>query len=356
MGRRWKHLRPFYLERVKRRFSIPLVPIVKSASVSLRLQLLQLIFTDRQALSSMLLHRLPRNGGLNLKIEKMKMKSALTAVLITGLFAFQAGAQDKKVEVKTEAKPDKEKVSYAIGMNIGNSIKRQSIDVDVDTMAKAIKDVVAGNPTTLTVQEAQQVMEQMNNDLRAKRAEEMKKLEEERKQLGEKNKKEGEAFLAENAKKPGVKTTASGLQYKVITEGKGEIPKATDTVTTHYRGRLIDGTEFDSSYKRGQPTEFPVTGVIKGWTEALQLMPVGSKWELYIPSDIAYGEAGHGPSIPPNTTLIFELELIGIKPKPAETNQAVSGEIIKVPSAEELKKGAKIEVIRPGQTNEIKPK
>jgi FKBP-type peptidyl-prolyl cis-trans isomerase FklB len=146
------------------------------------------------------------------------------------------------------------------------------------------------------------------------------------------------------------------LQYKVITEGKGEIPKASDTVTTQYRGRLIDGTEFDSSYKRGQPAQFPVTGVIKGWTEALQMMPVGSKWELYIPSDLAYGERGSGQNIGPNATLIFEIELVVIMPKPAETNQAVSGEIIKVPSAEELKKGAKIEVIRPGQTNEIKPK
>jgi FKBP-type peptidyl-prolyl cis-trans isomerase FklB len=279
----------------------------------------------------------------------MKMKSVLTAVLITGFFALQAGAQDKKVEAKTDAKPDKEKISYAIGMNIGNSIKRQSIDVDVDTMAKAVKDVIAGNPTTMTEQEAQQTMMEMNNQLRAKR-------EEERKQLGEKNKKEGETFLAENAKKPDVKTTASGLQYKVITEGKGETPKSSDTVITHYRGRLIDGTEFDSSYKRNQPFEVTMSGgVIPGWIEALKLMPVGSKWEVYIPSNLAYGESGRG-NIPPNATLIFELEVIGIKPKPAESNQAVSGEIIKVPSAEELKKGAKIEVIRPGQTNEIKPK
>lgn len=281
------------------------------------------------------------------------MKSLLTAVLMTGLCVFQAPAQDKKVEekkveVKKEEKPDKEKISYAIGMNIGSNIKRQSIDVDVDTLAKAIKDVIAGSPTRFNEQEAQQIMMAMNNDLRSKR-------EEERKQLGGKNKKEGEAFLAENAKKPGIKTTASGLQYKVITEGKGEKPKSTDTVTTQYRGRLIDGTEFDSSYKRGQPAEFPVTGVIKGWTEALQLMPVGSKWELYIPSDLAYGERGSGANIGPDATLIFEIELVGIKP-PVESNQAVSGEIIKVPSAEELKKGAKIEVIRPGQTNEIKPK
>lgn len=278
---------------------------------------------------------------------KNKMKSVLTTIFAIGLLALPTHAQDQKTEQKTEPL-DKQKISYAIGMNIGNSIKRQSIDVDVDTMAKAVKDMIAGHPT-MSEEEAQKTMMEMNNQLRAKR-------EEERKLAGEKNKKEGEAFLAENAKKPGVKTTSSGLQYKIITEGKGEIPKASDTVTTQYRGRLIDGTEFDSSYKRGQPAQFPVTGVIKGWTEALEMMPVGSKWELYIPSDLAYGERGAGQNIGPNATLIFEIELLGIKPKPAETNQAVSGEIIKVPSAEELKKGAKIEVIRPGQTNEIKPK
>lgn len=284
------------------------------------------------------------------------MKATLIAILVTGL-ALQVVAQDKKVEEKPAVKTDKESISYAIGMNIGTSIKRQSIDVDVDVMSKAVKDVVAGSPTKFTEQEAQQIMMEMNNQLRAKR-------EEERKQLGEKNKKEGAAFLAENAKKEGVKIhqvklpdgQTADLQYKIITEGKGEKPKMTDTVTTQYRGRLIDGTEFDSSYKRGQPAEFPVSGVIKGWTEALQLMPVGSKWELYIPSDLAYGERGSGANIGPNATLIFEIELINInKPKP-ESNQAVSGEIIKVPSAEELKKGAKIEVIRPGQTNELKPK
>jgi FKBP-type peptidyl-prolyl cis-trans isomerase FklB len=290
------------------------------------------------------------------QVKKEKMKSTLIAILVAGL-ALQTVAQDKKAEEKPAVKTDKESISYAIGMNIGTSIKRQSIDVDIDTMAKAAKDVIAGTPTKFTEQEAQQIMMEMNNQLRAKR-------DEERKQLGDKNKKEGANFLAENAKKDGVKIhpvklpdgQTADLQYKVITEGKGEKPKTTDTVTTQYRGRLIDGTEFDSSYKRGQPAEFPVSGVIKGWTEALQLMPVGSKWELYIPSELAYGERGSGANIGPNATLIFEIELISIKPKPAETNQAVSGEIIKVPSAEELKKGAKIEVIRPGQTNELKPK
>jgi FKBP-type peptidyl-prolyl cis-trans isomerase FklB len=279
----------------------------------------------------------------------------LIAILMTGLLAFQVRAQDPKAEEKKEAMPEKERISYAIGMNIGNSIKQQSIDIDVEVLTKGIKDILAGGTTDLDEQQARDAMMEVQNIIRAKREEEMKKRAEENNVLGEKNKKDGEAFLAENAKKSGVKTTDSGLQYKVITEGTGAKPKSTDTVTTHYKGTLIDGTEFDSSYKRDQPAEFPVTGVIPGWIEALQLMPVGSKWELYIPSDLAYGERGSGQRIGPNATLIFEIELISIKP-PVESTQAVSGEIIKVPSAEELKKGAKIEVIRPGQTNELKPK
>lgn len=290
------------------------------------------------------------------------MKSVLTAVLLAGFLATQSQAQDKEVEIKTDAKkvetkpvetkaelkPTKENISYAIGMNIGSNIKRQGIDADVDLLAKAIKEVLAGGTTRFTEPEAQQILMAMSTELRTKQ-------EAERKVQGEKNKKEGETFLAENAKKAGVITTTNGLQYKIITAGKGEKPKLTDTVTTHYRGRLINGAEFDSSYKRGQPAEFPVTGVIKGWTEALQLMPVGSKWELYVPANLAYGERGQGADISPNTMLIFEIELIGIKAQ-AESSQAVSGEIIKVPSKAELDKGAKIEVIRPGQTNELKPK
>lgn len=304
----------------------------------------------------------------------MKMKLGSSAVLVAGILAFMA-CDNKKVAAQSDAKSaaaktdvkvsdvkdfksEKDKISYAIGMYFGNTIKRQAVDVDVDTVSKAIKDVVSGTPK-LTEQEAQQTIQAMQKDMMAKR-------EAEAKVVGEKNKIEGKAFLSENAKKPGVMATnivvktptgtiTNTLQYKVITEGKGATPKATDTVTTHYRGRLINGTEFDSSYKRGQPAEFPVGGVIKGWTEALQMMKVGSKWELYIPAGLAYGERGSPPNIGPDATLIFEIELLGIKTPPTananESNQAVSGEIIKVPSAEELKKGAKIEVIRPGQTN-----
>ena len=285
------------------------------------------------------------------------MKSALSTVLIAAFLASHAGAEDKKIETpkaaeaKPDAKSEKDKVSYAIGMFFGNTIKRQAIDVDVDSVAKAIKDVVSGGTTRMTEQEAQQTIQAMQRDMMARR-------EAENKVLGEKNKMEGTTFLAANAKKPGVMTTTNGLQYKVITEGKGEKPKITDTVSTHYKGRLINGTEFDSSYKRGQPAEFPVTGVIKGWTEALQMMKVGSKWELYIPSNLAYAERGSPPNIGPDATLIFEIELLAIKPPPvpSEASQAVSGEIIKVPSAEGLKKGEKIEVIRPDQTNTARPK
>lgn len=289
------------------------------------------------------------------------MKTVLNAVLMTTIVAFSVSAQDKKIEVNAPAKtnapglaltqtnailkPTKDQISYAIGMNIGSNIKRQGVDVDADSIAKGIKDTLAGSPR-VTEQEAQQTLMAMQTELRAKR-------EEEGKVQGEKNKKEGAAFLAENAKKSGVITTTNGLQYKIITTGKGERPKSSDTVTTQYRGRLINGTEFDSSYKRGQPAEFPVTGVIKGWTEALQIMPVGSKWELYIPANLAYGERGSPPTIGPDAALIFEIELIAIK-TPTESSQAVSGEIIKVPSADELKKGAKIEVIRPDQTNTFK--
>jgi FKBP-type peptidyl-prolyl cis-trans isomerase FklB len=195
----------------------------------------------------------------------------------------------------------------------------------------------------------------LQNELRTRR-------EEKRKILGEKNKKEGTEFLAANKSKPGVQLLPDGLQYKVLTEGKGPKPTTNDTVTVNYRGTLLDGTEFDSSYKRGQPASFRVTGVIKGWTEALQLMPVGSKWQLFIPSDLAYGERGSGMNIGPNATLTFEIELLSIKepekPVAATTapQQPVTSDIIKVPSAEELKKGAKIEIIKPDQIEKEKQK
>ena len=230
------------------------------------------------------------------------MKVLLTAVLSVAMLANQACAGEKKMEFKSE----KDKVSYSIGLDIGNNFKRQAIDIDAEALAAGIKDAISASKPLLTENEVKEVMTAFQKGLAAKQAEKMKVI-------GEKNSKEGETFLAENKKKEGVKTTASGLQYKVITPGKGPMPKDTDTVSVNYRGTLIDGTEFDSSYKRGEAVSFPVNGVIKGWTEALQLMKVGSKWQLFIPSNIAYGERGAGGQIGPNATLIFEVELLSIK-------------------------------------------
>lgn len=215
-----------------------------------------------------------------------------------------AGQQPSDSALKT----DKDKLSYAIGMQVGTTINRQSLDVDPDVLMKGLKDAIAGNPL-MTDAEARSQILKLQVQMRAKEEEKMK-------QAGEANKKEGEAFLAANKSKPGVVTTASGLQYKVLKQGTGPKPTAADTVVCNYKGTLINGKEFDSSYKRGEPSSFPVNGVIKGWTEALQLMPVGSKYELYIPSDLAYGERGAAAAdIGPNSTLIFEVELLSIENK-----------------------------------------
>lgn len=211
---------------------------------------------------------------------------------------------------KAELKSQKEKLSYALGMNMGGGLKTNSIEVDVDILAQGLKDALAGKKTLLTEQEARETIMTVQREIQTKMQEKMKAE-------GEKNKKDGEAFLAANKKKDGVKALPSGLQYKVMTEGKGASPKAADTVTVHYKGTLIDGAEFDSSYKRSEPASFPVNGVIKGWTEALQLMKEGAKWQLFIPANLAYGEQGR-PGIPPNSVLIFEVELIKIGAKEAK--------------------------------------
>ncbi len=200
-----------------------------------------------------------------------------------------------------------DKASYAIGMDIAISLKRNNVEANADILGKAIKDVLTGQKTQLTDQEAKKILNDIQKDMQTK-------AQEKSKAVGEKNKTEGAAFLAENSKKEGVKTLPNGLQYKVITEGKGKSPGIADTVTVQYTGRLIDGTEFDSSHKRGEPATFPLNGVIKGWTEALQLMKEGSKWQIFIPADLAYGDKGGGP-IGPNATLIFDVELISIQAK-----------------------------------------
>ena len=232
------------------------------------------------------------------------------------------------------------RVSYAIGLNIGHSFKAQDIDVDVDLVTQAIKDVAAGRPELMTEPEVKQTLTAFQQEMRANQAKK-------RAEMGLKSKAEGEAFLAANKNQPGVQALPDGLQYIVITNGTGAIPTASDTVTVNYRGTLVDGTEFDSSYKRGQPASFQVGGVIRGWTEALQKMTVGSKWKLFIPSELAYGESGQR-GIPPNAVLIFEVELLDTKaPAPVTPAQPLTSDIIKVPSAQDMKNGAKIEVIKP---------
>ncbi len=226
----------------------------------------------------------------------------LLTVLLGFFLMVNAGFAEEDVILETE----KDRLSYAIGMDIGISLKRQHLEVNFDAFAQGVKDSLAGGEALLSEQEYRDTLSAFRKERAQKQMAHMK-------ELGEKNKKEGKAFLAENRKKEGIVTTESGLQYKVIKKGTGKTPQSTDTVTVNYRGTLIDGTEFDSSYRRGQPATFKVTGVIRGWTEALQLMKEGGKWELYIPPNLAYGERGAGQNIGPNSTLIFEVELISVK-------------------------------------------
>jgi FKBP-type peptidyl-prolyl cis-trans isomerase len=195
-------------------------------------------------------------------------------------------------------------------MKMGENLHKQSVPVDPAILARGLKDGLTGGKTLLTDEEAQAAITAVQNDLRKQQQEKMQ-------EAAAANKKEGDAFLSANKGKEGVVTLPSGLQYKILKEGTGPKPTASDSVVCNYRGTLINGTEFDSSYKRGQPATFPVSGVIKGWTEALQLMPVESKWQLFVPSDLAYGESGR-PGIEPDSTLIFEVELLSIQDKSKE--------------------------------------
>ena len=227
-------------------------------------------------------------------------------VLFISLFCILFLSSTAFSQEKTILKSRDEKVSYGIGLDIGNKLKDQFEILDHDLVIKGMKDAFSKADPLISDEEFQEAFSELQKELVAKQ----EKL---RSAQAEKNKKEGEEFLASNKNKPGVKTLASGLQYKVIKSGKGETPKLTDTATVHYRGRLLDGSEFDSSYKRNSTADFPVSGVVKGMSEALQLMPEGSKWILFIPPDLAYGSNGAGQLIEPNATLIFELELISIK-------------------------------------------
>jgi FKBP-type peptidyl-prolyl cis-trans isomerase FklB len=204
-------------------------------------------------------------------------------------------------------KTQKEKESYALGLKVGSDLKRQGVSEAVDPAiaARGFKDAMAGSKPALTEDEESAALRQLQTEVMGKRQAKAQ-------QEGAAARKEGDAFLAANKAKEGVVTLPSGLEYKILTEGTGPKPTANDTVTCNYRGTLLNGTEFDSSYKRGHPETFPVSGVIKGWTEALQLMPVGSKWQLFIPADMAYGDRGAGGDIGPGETLIFEVELLSI--------------------------------------------
>jgi FKBP-type peptidyl-prolyl cis-trans isomerase FklB len=228
----------------------------------------------------------------------MKQLAIFIAVVIFGSTAL---AQDKATaQGSTQLKDQKDKVSYSIGLNIGFSMAKENVDVNADALASGIRDALAGKPQ-MTEDQVKATMSSFEKDMQDKMT-----------TKGKEAAAAGDKFLAENKSKPGMKATASGLQYKVLKEGSGATPKATDRVKVNYRGTLIDGTEFDSSYKRGEPLTLPVNGVIKGWSEALQMMKVGSKYQLFIPASLAYGERGAGAQIPPNSALIFEVELLDI--------------------------------------------
>jgi len=228
------------------------------------------------------------------------MKHILATVLTIGLsFIFCSAAE------KLEMKNLKDKESYSLGYQFGQSLKAQGVEIDLEVYTSGIRDALGGTKPLLSQEEIQKTVSELQQRVVAARQKELK-------EMAEKNLAEGKVFLEENKKKEGIKTLPSGLQYKVLLEGAGKTPRAADQVTVNYKGTLINGYEFDSSYKRGKPATFQVDKVVRGWTEALQLMKGGSKWQLFIPPHLGYGERGSG-SIPPNSTLIFEVELISVK-------------------------------------------
>jgi FKBP-type peptidyl-prolyl cis-trans isomerase FklB len=259
----------------------------------------------------------------------MRKLVTLAAVLLVAS-ALTAGAQQspqtmepapqtpESAPVKGKPESVHDRASYAIGLNLGRTLKSNDVQANTDLLLQGIRDGFAGAPALLTDEEIQAAMQALQQEV-------MQAQQAKQKVQGEKNKAEGEAFLAKNKERAGVKTTASGLQYEVLKEGTGAAPKATDTVTVHYTGTLIDGTKFDSSVDRGQPATFVLNQVIGGWTEGVQLMKVGSKHKLYIPAALGYGERGAGGTIGPNATLIFDIELLSIgaptPPPPAEGQQ-----------------------------------
>jgi FKBP-type peptidyl-prolyl cis-trans isomerase len=265
-----------------------------------------------------------------------RIRITLVALLLCPAFA--SYAEDAKPSPSPADNPpatstfkdDKDKVSYSLGVDIGRTLQKFQLDLNEKALSQGIGDVLDSKPMAMTDQELQETLQAFQKTMMQKQQEALSKKQEQMKGVAEKNKVEGKKFLDENAKKTGVKTTSSGLQYKVIKEGAGDKPTDADVVEANYRGTTIDGKEFDSSAKHGSASSFPVNGVIKGWTEALKLMSVGSKWELYVPSELAYGDEGAGDDIAPGSTLVFEVELLSIKknaanPPPAPDAQPDNG-------------------------------
>ena len=279
------------------------------------------------------------------------MKRFIISLALLSLAGFVFGQ-----EKSTPLKDTKDKVSYSIGLNIGFNLKKQNVSINPDTFVLGLKDALAGKPQ-MTDEQVKETMTAFEKEMIDKQ-----------KAAGVKNGADGEKFLAENKKKSGIKTKmvtlrdgkTAELQYKVIKEGTGETPSSNDTVRVNYRGTLINGKEFDSTAKHGtEPSKLGVSHVIKGWTEALEMMKVGSKWEIFLPAALAYEDRPAGPDIGPGSTLIFEMELVGIEPPPppappAQPAQPLTSDIIRVPSADELKKGEKIQVLKPEDVERMK--
>ena len=233
--------------------------------------------------------------------KEIQMKYVLATILSMGVF-FNICYADEKLDLKDQ----KDKESYSLGYQFGQTLKVQGVDINLDVYATGIRDALGGKEPRMNQEEIRAAIAGVQRRVTFSTQKEMR-------EKADKNSAEGKAFLEENKNKEGVKTLPSGLQYKVLVEGSGKIPKATDTVTIHYRGTLINGVEFESSYKKGQPSTFQVNGVIRGWSEGLQLMKEGSKWQLFIPAELAYGERAVGRQILPYSTLIIEVELLSIK-------------------------------------------